>query len=115
FDVAQFMVRFIQQPRCGEVYNLGGGRSNSISILEAFKLAEHISGKAMKYEYVDQSRKGDHICYISDLKKMKSHYPSWRITRSLEQIFEEIHSAWRGRIGKRTPVRRLPRAAAPIS
>jgi len=98
YDVAQLMVEFIKRPRCGEVYNLGGGRANSISILEAFKLAESISGKPMKYEYFDQSRKGDHICYISNLAKIKSHYPNWGITRDLNQIFEEIHSSWQSRM-----------------
>ena len=99
-DVAQFMAQFISQPRCGEVYNLGGGRANSISILEAFKLAESISGKPMQYEYFEQNRKGDHICYISNLAKMKAHFPKWDITRDLAQTFQEIHASWQGRIGQ---------------
>jgi CDP-paratose 2-epimerase len=94
FDVVQFMRAFIEAPRCAEVYNLGGGRENSISILEAFNLIADISGKETGYEYVDQNRKGDHICYISDLSKMKSHYPGWTITRNLHTIFEEICTAW---------------------
>jgi CDP-paratose 2-epimerase len=93
FDVAQFMARFIEKPRFGEVYNLGGGRGNSVSILEAFKLAEEISGRPMNSEYFDQNRKGDHICYISNLAKLKQHYPGWGITRGLLQIFEEIYAA----------------------
>jgi len=93
-DVAAFIERFIEAPRCGEVYNLGGGRENSCSILEAFSRAEALTGKKMKYEYVDQNREGDHICYISDLSKMKEHYPGWGITRSLDDIFEEIVRAW---------------------
>jgi CDP-paratose 2-epimerase len=97
YDVAQFMVQFIRQPRCGEVYNLGGGRGNSISMLEAFKMAESVSGKPMNYEYCDQNRKGDHICYISDLAKIKSHFSKWDITRGLPQIFEEIANANRNR------------------
>jgi len=97
-DVAQFMHQFISRPRSGEVYNLGGGRANSISILEAFKLAEAVSGKAMQYEYYDENRKGDHICYISDLAKIRSHYPDWQLTRNLEQTFEEICAAWRKRV-----------------
>lgn len=64
FDVASFIDCFFQNPRCGEVYNLGGGRSNSCSILEAFGLIEAISGKEMKWEYVDAAREGDHICDI---------------------------------------------------
>lgn len=93
-DVVQFMRAFIETPRAGEVYNLGGGRENSISILEAFDLARSFSGKEMVYEYVEQNRQGDHICYISDLSKMKSHYPRWRITKSLDDIFREIFESW---------------------
>lgn len=93
-DVVEFMRRFIESPRVGEVYNLGGGRENSISIWEAFKLIETISGKAMRYEYVDQNREGDHICYISNLQKMQSHYPGWDITKDLTTTFAEIHDSW---------------------
>src|SRR3984957_3691550 len=99
YDVAQFMNHFIQAPRAGEVYNLGGGRENSISILEAFRLISQISGKKMSYEYVDQNRKGDHICYISDLSKMRAHYPEWSITKDLRTTFEEIFQAWQTRAG----------------
>jgi CDP-paratose 2-epimerase len=94
-DVAQFMWEFSQAPRCGEVYNLGGGKQNSCSMLEAFQRAESLSGKAMNYVYSDQHREGDHICYYSDLRKMKSHYPNWEITRSLDDIFVEIVQAWK--------------------
>ncbi|WP_447602484.1 NAD-dependent epimerase/dehydratase family protein [Nitrospira sp. Nam80] len=94
YDVTRFIDEFIEAPRCGEVYNLGGGRDNSCSILEAFDIIESISGKAMLYEYVDKNREGDHICYISNLAKMKSHYPKWTITKSLNTIFNEIHKAW---------------------
>ena len=93
-DVVRFMEEFIENPRVGEVYNIGGGRDNSISILEAFKLISEISGKEMKYDYVDQNRSGDHICYISDLQKMKEHYPNWDITKNLRTTFEEIHESW---------------------
>jgi CDP-paratose 2-epimerase len=88
------MSEFIRQPRIGEVYNLGGGRENSISILEAFDLIARISGKPMSYEYIDKNRIGDHICYISDLSKMRAHYPSWDITKGLEATFHEIYEAW---------------------
>jgi len=93
-DVVEFMRRFIESPRSGEVYNLGGGRANSISIWEAFQLIESISGKPMQSEYVDQNRAGDHICYISNLQKMKLHYPGWGITKDLKTTFVEIHDAW---------------------
>jgi len=97
-DVVAFIQRFIAAPRSGEVYNLGGGQPNSVSILEAFALISEISGQAMNYEYVDQNRSGDHICYISNLTKLKSHYPGWKITKSLRTTFEEIHQAWHSRI-----------------
>jgi CDP-paratose 2-epimerase len=96
-DVVAFMERFIEAPRRGEVYNIGGGRANSVSILEAFDLIADISGKAMKHEYLEQNRQGDHICYISDLSKMKAHYPGWGITKDLRTTFEEIHAAWMSR------------------
>ena len=93
-DVARFIHAFIENPRGGEVYNLGGGRGNSCSIFEAFDMIEAISGKKMLYEYVDKNREGDHICYISNLQKMRSHFPTWDITKSLKDIFEEIHKSW---------------------
>jgi len=93
-DVARFIATFIANPRSGEVYNIGGGRGNSCSILEAFSKIEAISGKPMIYEYVDKNRSGDHICYISDLRKMTTHYPAWSITKSLDDIFQEIHGSW---------------------
>ena len=96
-DVVLFMNDFLEKPRVGEVYNIGGGRENSISILEAFDLVSSISGKKMIYEYVKENREGDHICYISDLTKMKSHYPSWSITKNLEATFEEIFQSWSSR------------------
>ena len=95
YDVAQFIERFIEAPRFGEVYNLGGGRDNSISILEAFRLIKEISGKEMSFEYVDQNRKGDHICYISNLSKIKAHFPKWQITKDLKETFQEIYEALR--------------------
>ena len=98
FDVVRFMEEFYQNPRVGEVYNIGGGRENSISILEAFNLAESISGLKMKYSYSDKNREGDHICYISDLSKMKQHYPNWDITKPLKVVFEEIVESWRSRV-----------------
>jgi CDP-paratose 2-epimerase len=96
-DVAAFIAGFIASPRAGEVYNLGGGRSNSCSILEAFTRIEAISGKPMIYEYQEQNRSGDHICYISNLGKMKAHYPGWDIRKSLDDIFQEIHASWADR------------------
>ncbi|MGC3968215.1 MAG: NAD-dependent epimerase/dehydratase family protein [Pirellulales bacterium] len=99
-DVARFVEAFYANPRCGEVYNIGGGRDNSVSILEAFDRIAAISGKQMSYEYVDKNREGDHICYISDLAKMKSHYPQWGITKTLDDVFHEIYQAWQTREAK---------------
>jgi CDP-paratose 2-epimerase len=93
-DVACFIEEFIKAPRVAEVYNIGGGKNNTCSILEAFDMISNISGIPMKWKYLDENRIGDHICYYSDLTKMKSHYPAWDITRSLEDIFKEIYQAW---------------------
>ena len=93
-DVARFIDCFVTAPRVAEVYNLGGGRANSISILEAFKAVSNISGKPMKYEYVDVPRSGDHICYISNLAKMQTHYPRWGITKDIKTTLIEIYEAW---------------------
>lgn len=97
FDVARFIEEFIKAPRVAEVYNLGGGKENTTSILEAFKTIEKISGKPMQYKYDDTNRIGDHICYYSDLRKMKAHYPDWGITKNLQTTFEEIYAAWLSR------------------
>ena len=96
-DVARFMAAFVEAPRQGEVYNLGGGKANSCSILEAFKIAESFTGKAQTYTYVDENRIGDHICYYSDLRKMRAHFPSWDITQSLEDTISQIVEAWKKR------------------
>jgi CDP-paratose 2-epimerase len=96
-DVARFMAAFVEKPRAGEVYNLGGGKANSTSILEAFKMAERMTGKVQVSAYVDQNRAGDHICYYSDLRKMKAHYPSWDITQTLEGTMSQIVEAWQNK------------------
>ncbi len=96
-DVAAFIHAFIDAPRVAEVYNLGGGKANSISILEAFELISSISGIPMEWEYSETNRIGDHICYYSDLAKMRAHYPGWDITKDLQTTFEEIHASWQRR------------------
>ncbi|MEZ5430350.1 MAG: NAD-dependent epimerase/dehydratase family protein [Verrucomicrobiales bacterium] len=96
-DVARFIAAFIEAPRCGEVYNIGGGKANSCSILEAFTIAESFSGQSMKYQYVDENRIGDHIVYYSDLRKMRDHYPSWDISVSLDETIGQIVEAWKRR------------------
>lgn len=96
-DVVGAMEEFAANPRPGEVYNLGGGRDNSISVLEAIERIEQITEKKLPWRYVEEARKGDHICYISDLSKFKSHYPNWKITRKLNSILEEVAGSRKSR------------------
>ena len=90
YDVVRAFEEFARNPRPGEVYNLGGGRANSVSMLEAITRIEALTGRKIHWTYSEQPRKGDHICYISNLSKLKSHYPGWGITRSLDSILEEM-------------------------
>ena len=91
YDVATFISAFIDAPRVAEVYNIGGGYGNTVSILEAFSMIEHLSGKPMRYEYEEKPRIGDHIVYYSNLDKMRDHYPQWTITRSIDDVFEDLY------------------------
>lgn len=93
YDVVRAMEEFAANPRPGEVYNMGGGRENSVSMLEAIDRIERMTARKLDYRYLDEARKGDHICYISDLSKFRGHYPDWCITRSLDAILEEIIAA----------------------
>lgn len=90
YDLCRAFLAFYQKPRIAAVYNLGGGRANSISVIEAIVQLEERLGKKLKTEYLDQPRLGDHICYISNLRRFKTDYPSWEICRSLEQILDEL-------------------------
>jgi len=92
-DVVRAFEAFIAAPRPGAVYNLGGGKANSVSILESIDRVEQLLGKKFQRKYSDQNRTGDHIVYYSDLRKMTSDYPGWSITRSLDDIFEEFARA----------------------
>lgn len=95
YDVVRAIEEFAANPRAGEVYNLGGGRQNSISMLEAIARIEELTGRKLDWRYVEEARKGDHICYISNLGKFQRHYPKWGITRGLDDILEEMASAQR--------------------
>jgi CDP-paratose 2-epimerase len=95
FDVVRAFEEFARNPRPGEVYNLGGGRANSISMLEAIARIEALTGRKINWTYTEQARKGDHICYISNLSKLKTHYPAWGITRDLAGILDEMIAAER--------------------
>jgi len=94
-DVVRAIEAFAANPRPGDVYNMGGGRENSVSMLEAISKIEQLTGKKLNWTYVDENRKGDHICYISDLRKFKSDYPGWTLTKSLDTTLEEIVEATR--------------------
>ena len=90
YDVCTFFEAFYERPRVAAVYNLGGGRANSISVLEAIMRFEELIGRKLCTEYVDRPRVGDHICYISDLRCIQADYPEWQITRSLDSILHEL-------------------------
>ncbi len=102
-DVVRAFEAFIAAPRPGAVYNLGGGKANSVSILESIDRVEQLLGKKFQHRYSEQNRLGDHIVYYSDLRKLMADYPGWSITRSLDDIFEEFarasHAAAAGRTG----------------
>ncbi len=89
-DVIAAFVEYAKDPRPGEVYNLGGGRENSASVLECITKVEQLLGRKMNWTYSDTARAGDHICYISDLTKFRSHYPNWRLTTSLDAILKKM-------------------------
>jgi CDP-paratose 2-epimerase len=93
FDVVSAIEEFTRNPRPGEVYNLGGGRANSVSMLEAIARIEALTGRKINWTYSEQARRGDHICYISNLRKIKSHYPAWEITRDIRSMLEEMIAA----------------------
>ncbi len=90
FDVCTALLAVYDNPRAGSAYNLGGGRGNSISLVEAIDRFEELFGRKLEREYVEEPRRGDHICYISDLRRFKSDYPDWEITISLDKILEQL-------------------------
>jgi CDP-paratose 2-epimerase len=94
-DVCSAALAFAAAPRPGAVYNIGGGRENSVSILEAIARLEELTGRTLDAEYVDEPRRGDHICYISDLSRLRSDYPSWDVTVELEEILRGLVGASR--------------------
>jgi CDP-paratose 2-epimerase len=90
YDVCTAIMAFAARPASAAVYNLGGGRANSCSIIEAVSKLEELQGRKLVTEYVDQNRRGDHICYISDLGRLRSDYPEWELSVSLDQIYEQL-------------------------
>jgi CDP-paratose 2-epimerase len=97
-DVATAIEAIYRTPKTAAVYNIGGGRANSCSILEAFDTVASLTGRKMRYEYADKAREGDHICYISDLRRLRADYPDWTLRHSLNDIFIELVRAWSHRL-----------------
>lgn len=93
FDLVEAFAAFVRQPRAGEVYNMGGSRHCNCSMLEAIELCEEISGRKLSWEYVEDNRIGDHIWWISDVRKFREHYPAWNFRYGLREILGEIHAA----------------------
>lgn len=97
-DLVNAFVHFFKAPRCAEVYNIGGARFSNCSMLEAIRLCEEITGRPMKTTYVETNRIGDHIWWISDVRKFEGHYPSWKLTRNVGDILREAYeynrNAW---------------------
>jgi CDP-paratose 2-epimerase len=95
YDVCTAIMAFADQPSRGAVYNLGGGRENSVSILEAKARVEELLDRPLATEYIEEPRLGDHVCYISDLRRLRTDYPEWQVSVSLEEIFAELAAAER--------------------
>jgi CDP-paratose 2-epimerase len=91
-DLAILFYRFVEKPRPGEVYNVGGSIRNSISLLESFDLIEQVTGKKLRYQNAPE-READHIWWISNINKVKSHYPGWDIKIGLKEVFTDIYEA----------------------
>ncbi|HOZ45034.1 MAG TPA: NAD-dependent epimerase/dehydratase family protein [Candidatus Hydrogenedentes bacterium] len=97
-DLVACFHAFLKHPRCGEAYNMGGSRHSNCSMMEAIALCEEIAGKKMNTAYVEDNRIGDHIWWISDVRKFQSHYPGWAYTYDIRRILEEIYEGFQGRI-----------------
>jgi CDP-paratose 2-epimerase len=93
FDLVEAFAEFIRAPRAGEVYNIGGSRYSNCSILEAIEICEEISGRKLRWTYKETNRIGDHIWWISDVRKFRRHYPTWKFRYPLCDILEDIHDA----------------------
>jgi CDP-paratose 2-epimerase len=93
FDLVEAFVEFVRAPRSGEVYNIGGSRHSNCSMVEAIEMCEQISGKKLTWTYEETNRIGDHIWWISDVRKFQSHYPRWKFRYGMREILEEIHAA----------------------
>lgn len=92
-DLVEALWQFQQAPRAGEAYNMGGSRHSNCSMHEAIEICERLTGRPMIYSYSEDNRAGDHIWWISDVRKFQSHYPDWKYRYDLEGILAEIHDA----------------------
>ena len=99
-DLVQAFWAFFQAPRSGEVYNMGGGRHANCSMLEAIALSEELAERPLKWTYVDQARAGDHIWYVSDVRRFQSHYPGWSYRYGLRETMAEIHAASASKVAR---------------
>lgn len=95
-DLVEAFWQFFQKPRSAEVYNIGGGRHSNCSMLEAIDLCQEISGRKLEWSYLEDNRIGDHIWWISDVRRFQSHYPGWNYRYDLRSILKEIHAACMG-------------------
>src|SRR6266404_4311024 len=95
-DLVDAFAAFIRAPRAGEVYNIGGSRHSNCSMLEAINLCEEISGRRLTWKYEEDNRIGDHIWWISDVRKFQAQYPNWKFRYEMRDILEEIHAAVAG-------------------
>ena len=93
FDLVNAFYHYFKNPRCGELYNIGGGRFANVSVLEAIQLCEKLTGEKLDYEYIDTNRIGDHIWWISDVSKFQSHYPQWQYQFSIEETIKQIYNS----------------------
>jgi CDP-paratose 2-epimerase len=89
-DVCAAIMAFAESPGPAAVYNLGGGRENSVSMLEAIERFEQLYGTKLAWKYVDEARRGDHVCYISDLGRFRTDYPAWELAIDLDDVFEQF-------------------------
>ena len=96
FDLVEAFVEFARAPRTAAVYNIGGSRHSNCSMLEAIELCEEISGRKLKWSYEETNRIGDHIWWISDVRKFQEDYPNWKFRYSLREMLEEIYAAVKG-------------------
>jgi CDP-paratose 2-epimerase len=95
FDLANAFYHYFQNPRCGEVYNIGGGRFANVSVLEAIEMCEKLSGEKFDFEYIDTNRIGDHIWWVSDVSKFRTHYPDWQYKFGIEETIKQIYDNYR--------------------